>query len=228
MNCFEELTDMLHPEQITQEMNKKYKDTYLYLQLGDKNMYAMYHGSMDNNMQHLFKGRENKEWITIKLPLNHKDNVRISIPKFHGCYSTNTNLAIIQTLPHRQWKKGICRQNTDVYIPVDFHAGLDGNQFNNRFVEILEEDQTERTLDEAIKAIETNQNRIGTHITRDFGLLLNYGSTEDCYRLFFFGYLIGSVYPKTKTILIENNIFLQEILDTVRYWAPTYEVTTHG
>ena len=85
-----------------------------------------------------------------------------------------------------------------------------------------------KELDDAIAFMDKEQ-YYGYALNRSFGITLNFSSENDTYLILFYKhFIVGKVLRGKKTIIVENDIFLQEILDTKHKWCPNYGVEVHG
>lgn len=224
MNCWQLLTDMENFDDVSNEMIKKYKETILKVE--NTTTKKVVYGYLLNANADFFTIRSSKEILEIEF--NHPQDLVISIPSVQvGCYSDYSytrSLVIFNTLPHRQWKKGLCSGNSIVINAVNNLQHTATNLFRESIMGILENPVTQ-TLDQAIQDLYQNK-MYGVACNRSFGITLNYNNKdENLLILFFKQYPIGIVNKKEKHIEVKNKIFLQEILDTRKDWCPNYEVS---
>lgn len=223
---WEDLTDMTEINAALNEMSKKYKDTVLGVfdkQTGE-NYYAQL-GEVNTQYVGLYTATKDK-----KVLVTNRD-VEMFVPKVStGCYTSvkAKGLVVLSYLPHRQWKKGLCKQNTEIAQVLNYYRpySLVTNDFNQVIFEILDNVglQNNRTLDKAFKFLDENDFH-GVSLNRNFGITVNFNDTDtNKYFLFHERYVIGYILRKEKQIVIENDIFLQEVLDTQHDWCSDYKV----
>jgi hypothetical protein len=216
MKLWQKLTDLFDNQGVQQEMLKRYKDTILSIVVGSKVVYGMYRGMNDENM-HLFRDANHNTIL-----LADDTEYDVFVPRFTpGAYNTEKGVVFVTTNPARQWKRGLCSNNTEI-IPLQcsFSNTLRANQFSQHIYEVLDESkQRFVSLDEARdKATE-----IGSYaINREFSVCLNPVEDTDTLYLFYKHCIIGTVDGNTITLL--NPVFKQEVLDTQRSWCPNYGV----
>lgn len=226
MNPFKFLTDMEDRGQVLDEMQKKYKNTILLLRRKDAPAtYVTYRGCSDNQERVYFYTltTPDNQYATIEMFYDEEAEVTIPKPEL-GCYTANGKLVVLQTLPHRQWRKGLCSGNTSIQYVFEPGKHAKSNSFDYCIGEVLLNNQAERTVDDALAYMSKEPNTVGVHITRNFGLIENFFSTDDFVFLYHFKNLIGLVYPKENKIVIENKTFLQEVLDTQNSWCSNYRI----
>lgn len=226
---WEELTDMSDVVPASQEMSKKYRDTLLGIKkTGEK---EIFYGFLTNAYadNYIFQGSK----TTLKVSAMD-ETVEVFVPKVPtGCYTSvrQKGLCVLSYLPHRQWKKGLCKQNTDITNVFNYYSkfGVPENIFNKVIMDIVENQglQQQRTLDEVFTFLDKNNQFTSVHINRDFGLSTNLTDMdENKYYLFHERYLIGYVLRKEQKIVVENIIFMQEVIDSQSSWCPNYKVCT--
>ncbi len=226
---WQELTDMESLPEAVNEMTKRYKDTVLCLankHVPNKVVCVSYEHFTGGTFY--FISPNGNEY---KIGFNDLD-LDVFVPKPRtGCYTSykHKTLVVLTTLPHRQWKRGLCKQNTYIVNAVDFlrKGNYTSNIFGNTIQDILEDKslQDTRTIAQAIIMLSKGYYK-GVSLTRDFGVTLNFFD-QDNNKLFLFHHnnIIGHVKIKEKVIVVENDIFLQEVLDTKQQWAADFGVT---
>jgi len=230
MNCWQTLTDMKSLEDVNSEMQKKYRDTWLKISMGDEDpIFGMFQGNNNPDSYLLKTMDKGLNWNTIEYHFDHHPLLSITVPKPEiGCYSTNKTkqLVVFNTLPHRQWKRGLCKGNSTIFNVIGNYSNGAVNDFNGCIVDVLHNTKT-YTLEEAITTLNTEKS-YGVAINRNFGITLNFNSTNDSFLfLFYRQYLIGKVLRNKKRIILENELFLQEVIDSRHTWCPDYEVTVN-
>ena len=225
MNSWQLLTDMTSMNDVNSEMAKKYKDTWLQIKSEDEISYGLFHGNYEDN-SYVLKvwSPEYKEWNQIVYLFDHPDYQSFTIPKpAYGCYTSKnlTQAVIFSQLPHRQWKRGLCKQNHYAKTVVG-----SSNSFNEAVLNILMPMES-MTISEALKVMDEQELK-SIALNRNFIISLNFSSKNDTFLLLLYhNYIIGKVLRGKKQIQIENPIFLQEVLDTKHNWCPDYEVIIH-
>ena len=224
---WETLTDMSNVVQALQELSKKYRDTVLGITFKDKQK-TIYGTLEDVNTTYCYFNTKDGQ---IKISVTD-ENVDIFIPKVAtGCYTAikHKSLYVLSYLPHRQWKKGLCKQNTEVIHVPSLYTSYYAihNDFNPTIQDILENTglQQDRTIDKAFKFLDENNDFSGVSLNRNFGITLNF-TDEDVNKYYIFNdrYLIGYILRNEQKIIVENDIFLQEVIDTQNVWCPNYKV----
>lgn len=225
MNPFKFLTDMEDRNAVLEEMSKKYKGTILCINSpGQQYSYGNYRGHSDD-MKTLYFNILSKDNEPIECIIDYNQEIEVTIPKLElGCYTAGNKLVVLQTLPHRQWKKGLCDGNTIIYSPYEPADYGTKNYFNNYIHEILLENQEQQTITTAVEKLKTNNTLLGTHINRNFGLIENFFNADPFYFLYHYQFLIGKVYPEEQRILVENKHFLQEVLDAKQELGYNYRI----
>ena len=221
---------MISLEDVASELNKKYRDTWLKVESPTHPpKFGVFQGQHSED-DFIFKKYSDKETSVELIKFNHDPAISISIPKPDlGCYTSihNKKLVVFSSLPHRQWKRGLCKGNTNIFDVVESYR-MDGyNQFNEHILSVLIPKEN-NTLEEALEFLDKEE-YYGYAINRSFGITLNFTTITDSFVLLFYKqYLIGKVLRKKKRILLENDLFLQELIDTKHNWCADYEVILNG
>jgi hypothetical protein len=209
MKVWQDLTDMFGEGEVNQEMVKKYRNTILALTYNGKTFYATYKGV---NGPHLFN---DKEGNTISL-VNDTD-VAVTIPTLErGLYNTSKGAVFVTRSPYRQYRRGICEDNTYVNSLISIANHSQNNIYSTVVFDVLESKWHDlptafRVCAELGSAAITKQFAIQLHHNKEVGHALFYNASY-----------IGDI---TKdTITIRNKLFLQEVVDTQRYWCPNHKI----
>lgn len=230
MNCWQTLTDMISFEDVASELNKKYRDTWLKVESPTHpTKFGVFHGQ-HNEDDFVFKNFHGNDTFVEFIKFNHDPTISISIPKPDlGCYTSmnNKKLVVFSNLPHRQWKRGLCQGNASISDVVESYRIGNSNGFNEHILSVLNPKES-NTLEEALEFLDKEE-YYGCAINRSFGITLNFTTINDSFVLLFYKqYLIGKVLRKKKRILLENDLFLQELIDTKHNWCADYEVILNG
>lgn len=227
MNSWQELTDMIELQDVNSEVNKKYKDTYLRIDhTDDTTQHGLFIGNHndENYLVRILSHDDSDKEQTILVPYNHNDTIKISIPKPKvGCYTSrfDKDLFVFNTLPHRQWKKGLCKGNSMVR---GNHQSTDPYRNYHNTIKSVVDPLPDCTLTDAIKFMNTEK-YYGRALNREFGITLNYTSMNDSYFILFYKqFIVGKVLRNKEKIIVENQIFLQEVIDAKPIWFPNYEI----
>ena len=227
MNCWQKLTDMEDLPKVNSELQKRYKDTWLQFRSSawNETKFGMFLGNNhDDNYYVKILGEG-----TVTLPFKHSEDLEISVPKPEtGCYTDEVtrSLMTFSVLPHRQWKRGLYKGNA-IIMPAIKAYNEGNNIFGDAITSVLVPKEN-KELDDAIAFMDKEQ-FYGYALNRSFGITLNFSSENDTYLILFYKhFIVGKVLRGKKTIIVENDIFLQEILDTKHKWCPNYEVEVHG
>jgi hypothetical protein len=127
-------------------------------------------------------------------------NVFSFLPVQKGLYEYQDDIVFISRVPARQWKRGICLDNTSVR---SFNRGLSQIDFSYNLLEKIF-GENEDTLLQKFKENYSGNLLLG----RSFVIYNNL-----CY---IYNNIIGSYSPTTTTIYLTNSLFLQEITDILR------------
>ena len=227
MNCWQKLVDMTGFAEVSNELQKKFKDTFLRVENKEKGTvhYGTFQGESMNGDG--FALRCNTGVLSI--PFNHNELIDITVPKVEtGCYTSYgqvKGLVYFSTLPHRQWKKGLCAGNSLVSAPINYYAKntFSDNYFKYCITDILTQEYP-KNLDHAIARM-LEHKFPSFAVNNSFGISLNFqDKDESILFLWYKEFLIGKVYPKQKQIVVENDVFFQEVIDSCHQWCPNYKV----
>jgi hypothetical protein len=111
----------------------------------------------------------------------------------------------------------MCDRNTAIRY---FHEAT--NRFKGDIHEILMGDQSKITLDEGLKRLEGNY--LSTAINRDWGISLDFLDDTDNICLFYKSIPVGVVDKETKSIVLAEKCFQQELTDSARTWCHNWSV----
>ncbi len=220
MRAWSLLTDLFNPDQINAELDKKYRDTYVKISIGNSSFYGRYRGFTDEGF-YKFKTTSNDD-----ITLVADTDAVISYEQIKlGLYNTIDGAMVVHTLPHRQWKRGLCEKNTAIEsLSSNVINGLRGNNFNIYFKDVFETPQLqeELTLAKALTILDTSNTLYTLALNRKWAVLNNI-ETDDpsVYHLCYYTTIVAKI--KNKQILVTNGAFTQEILEAQQVFSG-YEV----
>jgi hypothetical protein len=214
---WQDLTDMFDSEDYIEEMNKKYKGTYLRISADSLQILAKYNGW--NGSHHVFIDEHGSP---ITLADDTKHTVKIWMPK-RGLYnSADSGILVFVRLPWRQYRRGISKESASISsLTTRIFGGSETNNLD-RFVYQLADIrlQKEVTLEEAI---EKTKEAGSWAINRLWGVSLNVqGAQEDVYHLFYEDVLVADVVGHE--IRVKEEAFFQEIIEDYSDWAFNFKV----
>ena len=212
MDIWNELTDAFNKEMAIDEMRKKYEHTYLVLcQPNGRETVVHYQGYADN--YHHFKD-ENK----VPLKLRHETDYKIVCKFPERCLFNTTYQALefIRT-PHRQYKRGICKDNVSIYSPI---RQLWGQEIHTWTPKTIQQALYPVYPASAKEAIEKLNNKECVSIALNDKFMLSLSITRG-YTGFYLWYCNKCIGTFTKDVFkIEHKLFIQEVLDNVTLFKP--------
>ena len=210
MNIFERLTDLPGASKgiCLSEFDKRYQHTYLYVHnVPNKTKVLAQYRGLNINSQLLFSNE------TCQFTLDYyAEDVDITIPNPEkGYYSDGSILVYFSRMPFRQWKRGLTKSNS--YL-MKFNVKLKPNGLNNvldAYYYLLSFDLVQ-TLPEALQKADAYGEAI---IDRDF-CVSGHIVKEEGYLLWYHNCIVGEILAETKEVIVQNDVFLQEVLDNPR------------
>lgn len=219
MNTWWDLTELIDTDAQSNEINKKFKGTILGIQTKSNTFYAYLLAYSDPFFVFIDK-------YDIKTYIHIQTNCKVFIPQIQsGYYSVNNICFYIHKENKRQWRRGICEDTyrlTSMFHHFEYWETA-SYVFNKQIINILENKETTQKLNKEL-LIECNIN-IFCHINRNFLISLSIQKPKN-YSLFFHNVYIGELYNKVNTIYIHilDKTFIQELIDTIDTWCPSYQL----
>lgn len=220
-SSWQNLTHMFRQDEQIKEMNKKYTNTILKIELGNRPIYAKYRGSAydktDNKYKHMFIQENGQDII-----LAQETEFEVSIPNpRRGLYNTPAGAVFVKRLPRRQFRHGLSEDCIDITHINGKLAYKDfSNQYGTFIYQILKvENQLIKTYQEAKKLANTFGSAA---INREFGVALSTMTPNELY-LLFEDEVIG--YITDQHISLQNPAFFQEVQEAQEDWAADHNIS---
>lgn len=211
-NIWMDLTDAIDNPSSIVEMAKKYNNTYLVLISNGKENIVFYKGTQDG--LHLFSDIAG---VTIKLAQDTAHQLVCVFPERKLFNHKGIALEFIR-LSNRQYRRGICKDNTRIYSPVRVLFGGDGHQWNMETLQDALHSTYPANAEEALNELHRNT-AISIALSERFMLSL---SLEQKYPhrfiLFYMNKIIG--YFEKDVFFIKHPLFKQEVLDNLTLFKP--------
>lgn len=221
MKPWQNLTHFENPNDIANEMVKKYRNTILRIVYGERTIYAWYKGYTPEGT-HIFNQGVNN--TAPNITLTQDTDCLVEIPQFEKGYrQIDEHAYYIKRLPYRQFRKGLNSENT--HINSLFWCLFYGNDnyFQDTILQMLEAPIPDANVDAGIQALQTGAKTYA--LSLDFAISHNHAEVDPKSFSLFFGFdFVGFVYPETKTIKVANEIFMQEIVDNKQALCPDYKL----
>lgn len=216
LTIWQNLTDALNKNMSVDEMSKKYLNTFLVLKSKNSN----------NPLVVCYKGHEDGFFVFVdehgmKIILNHDTDVEIINMFPERCLFNSNKVALeFVRMPNRQYKRGMCKDNVQIYSPV--RKTMDGRAYNWNIKTIKDAlfPVYPKNCEEAIEAL-ANKDVASIAINPTFMLsqsITNNTKTKRIYHLWFSNKVIG--YWEKGTVHIKHNLFKQEVLDNIHLFKP--------
>ena len=212
MDIWNELTDSFNKDMAIDEMRKKYENTHLVMiQPDGRENLVTYKGFADGF--HFFKDE-----LGVDLKLRHETNVRIAcvFPE-RRLFNTDKMALEFIRLPHRQYRRGICKDNVKIYSPVRQLWSTDGHPWTLPTLRAALYPKYPSCADEAIKELSNNK-CISMALNEKFMLSLSFTTKKDYLYLWYCNKCIG--YFHKDVFKIEHKLFTQEVLDNAALFKP--------
>lgn len=201
MKSWQNLTHLFDTNAVIEEMQKKYRDTLLQININGRPHYATYRG-FDGDY-HVFE-----DHLKTPLKIHHETDIEVVIvfPK-KGLYNTSRGMVMFTRKPHRQYRKGISEDSCTI-LPV--LRTLFGPSTNNLWTYIHEimSSSYPKTVREALDSL---KNFGSVALNRQFGISLPVCNDTEKYPVYYYQNIVG--YIKDNTIHIANSAFHQEFID---------------
>lgn len=212
MDVWNSLTDSFNKDMAIEEMRKKYENTYLVLiQPDGKEIVACYKGFQDGF--HMFRDE-----LETPLRLRHETSYEVVCKFPERCLFNHNGVALeFIRSPRRQYRRGICKDNTIIYSPVRHIWGGDSYAWSMKTIVDALYPTYPETCEEAIKKLD---GRSCASIALDprFMLSLSFTAEKDDYYLFYSNVPIGAF--KNGVFTIYHKLFKQEVIDNINLFKP--------
>lgn len=212
MDIWNDLTDAIGKDMAVSEMNKKYLNTYLSLIGKDgKKIIVQYLGHYTDDDTHHFADALNTK---IKLKHDTKYQLVCEFPERRLFNSGKLALEFVRK-PTRQYKRGICKDNCQIYSPVRRMWSGDGYAWT---IKTLEDALSPEypTCTEAITKLDRKE-VVSVALSPKFMMSLSFTYIPEYY-LFYSNVVIGSF--KDGVFKIHHKLFNQEVLDNIDIFKP--------
>lgn len=212
MDIWNDLTDAFNKEMAVSEMAKKYNDTLLIIEKPDGNeLLAWYKGF--NEGFHWFKDE-----LGTNLRLKHETSSKVTCRFPERCLFNHGPIALeFVRKPYRQNRRGICKDNVQVYSPLNRIWGGDGYPWTIATIRDALYPQYPSCCEEAIKKLDARE-VASIALSPKFMLSLSFTKSTDHYYLFYSNVVIG--YFHKETFYIKHALFTQEVMDNLSLFTP--------
>ena len=213
MDIWNELTDAIGKDMAIDEMKKKYENTYLLLIKPDETEEIVCYKGFHDGF-HYFRDE-----LGVDIKLRHETKTRIicAFPERRLFNSNKIALEFIR-LPHRQYRRGICKDNVQIYSPVRKIWNNDSHPWDSKVLREAIFPQYPSNIEEALDKL--NKKEILSIALNDkFMLSLNWSANkQNLLFLFYSNKVIGTV--ENNKLKIGHQLFKQEILDNLNLFKP--------
>lgn len=213
MDIWNELTDALNKDMAIDEMRKKYENTFLILIKPDGTEEVVsYKGYSDGF--HYFKDE-----LEVSIKLRHETNYRVVcvFPERRMFNHGKQALEFIR-LPHRQYRRGICRENVRIYSPVRHLWQQEAHPWTISTLRDALFPTYPENIEKAITQLR-NKEVISVALNAKFSLTLNFTNVKK--EIFFLFYCNKCVATVEKDVIkVGHPLFKQEILDNISLFKP--------
>lgn len=206
------LTDALNKQMSIEEMAKKYANTFLILQTQyGKEMVVQYFGYEEGY-------HKLKDEFGVLLHLQQDTDQQIICKFPERCLFNHNRVAYEFTrLPLRQFKRGICADNTRIYSPVRALFDSKSIKWGFKHIQAALTPEYPKCCTEAIENLNA-QTHLSIALSPQFMISQPITSEKNKYWLFFSNKLIG--YFEKDTFVIKHKLFKQEVLDNIHLFKP--------
>jgi len=213
---WQNLTDALNASMSVDEMSKKYLNTFLLLYTANNEPLVVQYKGFSDDGYFLFNDENG-----VRLKLSNNTDLQI-INKFpERCLFNHDKLALeFIRHPMRQYKRGICKDNVDIYSPVRRLIDKRSYQWTHKVLKSALFPQYPASCQEAIDKL-VNKEVLSIALNECFMLSQNVTSTQKNKQLFYLWFsnkLIG--YFLKDTFHIKHSLFKQEVLDNIHLFKP--------
>lgn len=212
---WQNLTDAVGKNMSIEEMGKKYLNTYLILINKNKEpMVVLYSGYQDD--YHIFTDEHG-----VKLRISHDTDLEIICKFPERCLFNHEKRALeFIRLPYRQYKRGICKENVQIYSPVrklieNRSTSCDIKTIKSALFPIYP-----NNCEEAIEKL-NNKHAVSIALNEKFMLSQNVTSLSKNKQLFFLWFSNKIIGTFTNNVFhIKHSLFKQEVLDNIHLFKP--------
>ena len=212
MDIWNELTDSFNKDMAIDEMRKKYENTYLILIKEDGTeslvMYKHFHDNF-----HYFKDE-----LNVEIKLRHETKTRIvcTFPERRLFNADKLALEFIRR-PHRQYKRGICKDNVSIYSPIRHLWGQEIHPWTPKTIQQALYPVYPASAKEAIEKL-NNKECVSIALNDKFMLSLSITRGYTGFYLWYCNKCIGTFHKDV--FKIEHKLFTQEVLDNITLFKP--------
>jgi hypothetical protein len=210
-DIWNDLTDAIGKEMAISEMNKKYLNTFLSLVNKDGHKTTVqYTGYIENN--HTFI-----DTLGIKLKLNHETQ-QLIVCDFPERLLFNYNGVAFEFVrkPHRQYRRGICKDNVHISSPVRKLWNNEGFNWTIHTIDAALNPTYPPSCEHAVQLLD-EKNTLSVALSPKF-MLSQSITKEQAYYLFYCNIPIGLM--KNGIFYIHHQLFNQEVLDNMHTFHP--------
>lgn len=212
MDIWNDLTDAFNKDMAIDEMSKKYKDTYLVIAKPDKQeLVARYKGY--GNGFHYFQDE-----LKMDIKLQHETNCSVVcvFPERRLFNSNNQALEFVRK-PNRQYRRGICKDNMQIYSPIRKYWGGDDHPWDIHTIKHALYPTYPANCEEALNSL-LKGTAVSVALNEKFFVSLSFTTTKDIFYVFYCNVCIG--FFKKDVIYIKHALFKQEVLDNMTLFSP--------
>lgn len=212
MDIWNELTDSFNKDMAIDEMKKKYENTYLILIKEDGTESVVMYKYFSEGF-HYFKDELNAD---IKLRHNTQARVVCMFPERRLFNTDKMALEFIRR-PHRQYKRGICKENVSIYSPIRHLWGQENYPWTHKTLQHALYPVYPKSAQEAIEKLQKKE-VVSIALNDKFMLTLSFARGYNGFYLWYCNKCIGTF--NKDVFKIEHKLFTQEVLDNVTLFKP--------
>jgi len=223
-SIWSKLTNLDNPDDVNQEMSKKYKNTILKLVHNKHTIYAKYTGQ-NKKGYHTFMDLMGN---TIQIAYDTEVDVRIWYPQ-RGLYNVTTqgarHFVYFARTAYRQYRLGINEENTSIYDPaLIWSAGMYRDCSLDNLNQIANKTYDMRHLDEVIvKILDPESDLIGYALNQRWGISAALTDKKNKFPLWLYNKHVADI--EGNQIKFYDKSFMQELLDEPnKDWMVGYDI----
>lgn len=211
-DIWNELTDSFNKNMAIDEMSKKYLSTYLLLIKENKEeiivQYKGYHEGY-----HVFY-----DTLGVSIKLRHETNIKIvCVFPERKLFNHGGGAYEFVRLPHRQYRRGICKDNAKIVSPVRGLWQTDSVVWDMKMIESAIHSQYPASCEEALNILKQKK-ACGVALSEKFMLTQSFTTKSSYFYLFYSSICIG--YFEKDIFYIKHPLFKQEVLDNLATFKP--------
>lgn len=198
-----------------EEFGKKYQNTYCRVRIKDHWQPAIIGQHSPQTQQVIFTLADSSTG-TFKYPESF-ENVDLEVPAT-GYFNYKNHALLLFRLPARQWRRGLCSDNHEIFNPFRRLLPNEGGFFYKpawgmQLADALYKRALTHDPNRSIRLL--NEGLASSAITRDLAISLSPTSAKDGFLVWYKANPVGRI-NKANKFVITDELYEQEVIDSLR------------